>query len=205
MKEDNTKDLQSILNFDDPKDFFNEELKIQPTEVKSTEVLNNKEEIESYLSIDEINEMFEYLKGSSRPEFMDKMVTQTGTKLVELIKVMTILYLNRIPLLLEYQKSIQENLLNTESIKNMSFEEMSKVSSNIQKEINDLLSFALNVSTKLGDQNVVPTKVEKIASLLLSVPDSLRNKIEEMIALDLGDKNEWEIYINVKWQNKTTT
>lgn len=190
MKEDNTKDLQSILNFDDPKDFFNEELKIQPTEIKSTEVLNNKEEIESYLSIDEINEMFEYLKGSSRPEFMDKMVTQTGTKLVELIKVMTILYLNRIPLLLEYQKSIQENLLNTESIKNMSFEEMSKVSSNIQKEINDLLSFALNVSTKLGDQNVVPTKVEKIASLLLSVPDSLRNKIEEMIALDLGDKNE---------------
>lgn len=205
MKEDSTKDLQSILNFDDPKDFFTDDLKIQPTEVKSTEVLNNKEEIESYLSIDEINEMFEYLKGSSRPEFMDKMVTQTGTKLVELIKVMTILYLNRIPLLLEYQKSIQENLLNSESIKNMSFEEMSKVSSNIQKEINDLLSFALNVSTKLGDQNVVPTKVEKIASLLLSVPDSLRNKIEEMIALDLGDKNEWEVYIHVKWQNKTTT
>ena len=150
----------------------------------TTALLENVQQIEPTLSVEEAKDLVNYLRGSGRPEFMDKMMTQTNEKLVETIKIMAIFYLDRVPILLDYQRVLQMQLINPENVKTMSYDEISKVSANVQKEINDLLSFALNVAKSLQSTNTTPTKVEKLANALMGVPEATRQRIEEIIRLD---------------------
>ena len=150
----------------------------------TTALLENVQQIEPTLSVEEAKDLVNYLRGSGRPEFMDKMMTQTNEKLVETIKIMAIFYLDRVPVLLDYQRVLQMQLINPENVKTMSYDEISKVSANVQKEINDLLSFALNVAKSLQSTNTTPTKVEKLANALMGVPEATRQRIEEIIRLD---------------------
>lgn len=177
-----SENISSLLNFDPLEDDKQEE---KPTKEYTTEVLENVEEIPSALSVEEIKEMMDYLKGSGRPEFMERMMTQTNEKLRETVKVMTILYLNRIPILLDYQAALQKNLLDTSKIPTMSYDEIAKVSASIQKEISELMTFSLNVTKSLSDVNVTPTKVERLANALMNVPESTRLRIEEIIQHDI--------------------
>lgn len=149
----------------------------------TTELLDDKT-LKPLITVDEAKELIKYLEGSGRPEFMDKMMTGTNEKLIETVKVMTILYLNKIPKLLEYQRSIQENLLTKESISSMNYSELSKTDSYIQKEINDLLSFGLNVAKTLSNVNTMPTKVEKLSNAILNLPESTLKRIEEIVRME---------------------
>lgn len=150
----------------------------------STELLENIQKLDPSLTMDQIKELIEYLKGSSRPGFMDTMLTQTNEKLTESLKLMTILELMRLPALLDYLNALQKNILNPESIASMSYEDISKVSVNVQKEISDILQLGLKVTTQLSSTNTVPTKVEKLANALLGVSESTRQRIEEIIAME---------------------
>lgn len=150
----------------------------------STDILENIQKLDPTLSLEQIKELISYLKGSSRPGFMDTMLTQTNEKLTESLKLMTILELMRLPALLDYLGALQKNILNPESIASMSYEEISKVSVNVQKEISDILQLGLKVTTQLSSTNTVPTKVEKLANALLGVSESTRQRIEEIIAME---------------------
>lgn len=147
----------------------------------TTELLENIEKIEGVLTPQEIEDMQKYVKGDGRPEFMEKMLTQTNEKLTEMIKIMAILYLDKIPTLLDYQRTLQENLIDPSKIPNMSYDDISRVSANIQREISDLLRFSLDVTKSLSNTNAIPTKVEKLANALMNVPESTRQRIEEII------------------------
>lgn len=150
----------------------------------TTDLLENIQKINPSLSVDEITELIDYLKGKPRPAFMDTMLTQTNEKLTESLKLMTILELMRLPALLDYLNALQKNILNPESIASMSYEDISKVSVNVQKEISDILQLGLKVTTQLSSTNTVPTKVEKLANALLGVSESTRQRIEEIIAME---------------------
>lgn len=147
----------------------------------ATELLENIEKIDGVLTSKEIEDMQKYVKGDGRPEFMEKMLTQTNEKLTEMIKIMAILYLDKVPALLDYQKTLQQNLIDPSKIPNMSYDDISKVSANIQREISDLLRFSLDVTKSLSNTNAIPTKIEKLANALMNVPESTRQRIEEII------------------------
>lgn len=147
----------------------------------ATELLENIEKIDGVLTSKEIEDMQKYVKGDGRPEFMEKMLTQTNEKLTEMIKIMAILYLDKVPALLDYQKTLQQNLIDPSKIPNMSYDDISRVSANIQREISDLLRFSLDVTKSLSNTNAIPTKVEKLANALMNVPESTRQRIEEII------------------------
>ena len=156
----------------------------KPNTVYTTDLLEHVTEIAPTLTVNEAKELTDYLKGSSRPDFMEKMMNQTNEKLVETIKVMAIYYLQRIPTLLDYQKTLQANLLDPSRVQNMSYDEISKSSANIQREINELLTFALNVTKSLSSVNTTPTKVEKLANALMNVSEDTRERIEEILRLN---------------------
>lgn len=147
----------------------------------ATELLENIEKIDGVLTSKEIEDMQRYVKGDGRPEFMEKMLTQTNEKLTEMIKIMAILYLDKVPALLDYQKTLQQNLIDPSKIPNMSYDDISRVSANIQREISDLLRFSLDVTKSLSNTNAIPTKIEKLANALMNVPESTRQRIEEII------------------------
>lgn len=150
----------------------------------SNEVIDNIQTIDPTLSLEEIQDLYKYLKGDGRPEFMEKMLTQTNEKLIETIKIMAILYLNKVPGLLEYQKALQKNLIDPAKIPDMSYDEIAKASANIQREISELLRFSLDVAKSLSNTNSIPTKIEKLANALMNVPESTRQRIEEIIEQD---------------------
>ena len=112
-------------------------------------------------------------------------MTQTNDKLNEVVKLMVILQLLRIPTLVDYQATLRNNLLQPESLAKMTYEEMSKISANIQKEITDTLSFSLRTVQAIQNQNQVPTKIEKLANALMGVSDATRDRIEEILKSEM--------------------
>lgn len=151
----------------------------------TTELLSNIEKIEPSISEDQLKELIDYVKGSSRPDFMDTMMTQTNEKLVDVIRVMVILQLLRIPALVDFQSTIRKNLTSPDALASLSYEELSRISANTQKEMSDILTFALRTATNLSSQNQTPTKVEKLANALMGVSEATRDRIEEIIKSEM--------------------
>lgn len=185
-KEITLSEVEEKLSTDDLLDLFSgDDVDPYVGEAYTTELLEGVKELDPSLTKEEMDHLINYLKGTEgRPDFMDRMMTQTNEKLNETIKLMAIMYLFRVPILLDYQKTLQANLLDTSKIPEMTFEDISKVSYNIQKEISELLNFGLNVSKSLSNINTVPTKVERIAQALMHVSDSTMDRIEEILRTD---------------------
>lgn len=175
-------DLSSLANMPllDDELFTNDK---QPTPY-TTDLINDIQKIEPTLTPEQIKQLIAYVRGSDRPAFMDTMLTQTNDKLIESLKIMSILQLLRLPALYDYLNALQKNMLDAEAIGKMSFDDISKTSVNIQKEIADILSLGLKVASTLPSANTVPTKVEKLANALMGVSDATRQRIEEIIALE---------------------
>lgn len=177
-----TMDSLADLNVLDDNLFSEDEKKPTPY---TTELIENIQKIEPSLTVEQIDDLVKYIKGTTtRPSFMDTMLTQTNDKLTESLKLMVILQLLRLPSLYDYLNALQKNMLDKDSIGKMTFEDISKTSVNIQKEISDILNLGLSVATKLSNTNTVPTKVEKLANALMGVSESTRQRIEEIIAME---------------------
>lgn len=153
----------------------------------TTEVLEKIQELEPTLTSEQIQDLVKYVKGGARPEFVDVILTQTNSKLSEMLKIMTVLQLLQLPALYDYLSVLQKNLLKPESIKNMSYADISAEAVNIQKEINDILQMGLKVTAQIQSENQIPTKVEKLANALMGCSDSTRKRIEEIIADDIEE------------------
>lgn len=155
--------------------------KVQPV---STELLDDIKRIAPTLTADQVQQLVDYIKGGERPDFVDLMLTQTNGKLNELLKVMSILQLVQLPKLYDYQRALQENLLNPETLKDMTVNELSTEAVNIQKQISDILSTALKINTQTNPDNAIPTKVEKIANQLMGCSEATRNRVIEILEAD---------------------
>lgn len=151
----------------------------------TTELLDNIQKIDGTLTPEQFESLVNYVKGSERPDFVETILTQTNDKLTEMLKVMVVLELLRLPALYDYLNALHKNMLDTTAIKNMTYEDISKEAVNIQKEISEILNLSLKVTTNLSSVNQVPTKVEKLANALLGVSDQTRARIEEIIASDM--------------------
>ena len=160
---------------------LNESDKVQPV---STELLDDIKRIAPTLTADQVQQLVDYIKGGERPDFVDLMLTQTNGKLNELLKVMSILQLVQLPKLYDYQRALQENLLNPETLKDMTVNELSTEAVNIQKQISEILSTALKINTQTNPDNAIPTKVEKIANQLMGCSEATRNRVIEILEAD---------------------
>lgn len=148
----------------------------------TTEVLEKKEEIKSTIDIDQYKGLIDYVLGiQQRPDFADTMLTQLPEKYEELVKIVVALNLLQLPKLYDYLRVLQENLLNTDNIKNMTYADMSTEATNLVKQINETLSMALKTATQLSSENRMPTKVEKLANALMTASESTRKRIEEIL------------------------
>lgn len=174
-------ELDSILGMEDALDVSLEE---KPNPLYTTELLESIKELKGTLTSDQFNSLVQYVQGGQRPDFMDVMLTQTNDKLSEMLKVMVMLELLRLPALYDYLNSLHSTMLDVSAIKDMSYEDMSKEAANIQKEISEILSLSLKVTSTLSNVNQMPTKVERLANALLAVSDSTRQRIEEIIAME---------------------
>lgn len=151
----------------------------------STELLDGVSKLEPSMTPEQLKSLIDYARGSAdRPDFMDVMLTQTNDKLTEILKIVTMLQLLRLPQLSDYLNALQKTLLDTSAIQNMSYEDMSQTAVNVQKEISEILNLGLKVSTQVSSMNMVPTKVEKMANALMSCSESTRARIEEILSME---------------------
>lgn len=150
----------------------------------TTELLEDIKRIAPTLTTEQVQQLVDYIKGGERPDFVDLMLTQTNGKLTELLKVMSILQLVQLPKLYDYQRAIQENLLNPEMLKNMTANDLSTEAVNIQKQISDILSTSLKINTQTNPDNAMPTKVEKIANQLMGCSEATRQRVIEILETD---------------------
>lgn len=150
--------------------------------VYTTEVLEKKEELKSTINVEEYKGLIDYVLGlKQRPDFADNMLTQLPGKYEELVKIAVAFNLLQLPKLYDYLNVLQTRILDPETVKNMTYADMSTEATNLTKQINDTLTMALKVATQLSTENRMPTKVEKIANALMTASESTRKRIEEIL------------------------
>lgn len=171
--------LSDLTVFDDQPEF--------KPQVFTTDLIEHIQQLEPSLTVEQVKELIDYVKGISkgRPEFLDKMLTQTNDKLVEAVKLMSILQLTTLPKLFDYQKTLMENLTNPEALKGLTYDELARTLASVNKAIGDSLQLGLRVATQMPVTNTTPTKVEKLANALMNVPESTRDRIEEIISSEM--------------------
>lgn len=148
----------------------------------TTDVLEKKEEIKSTIGVEQYKSLIDYVLGlSQRPDFAETMLTQLPSKYEELVKIVVALNLLQLPKLYDYLNVLQMHILDPETVKNMTYADMSTEATNLVKQINETLSMSLKVATQLSNENRVPTKVEKIANALMTASESTRKRIEEIL------------------------
>lgn len=148
----------------------------------TTELLEKLQELDPSLTADQMKSLMDYAKGSgARPDFAESLLTQTNTKLAEILKIMSVLQLLQIPALYDYLSVLRKNTLNPDTIKTMSYADISTEAANIRKEINDILQLGIKIVSSLSKENQIPTKVEKLANAIMGCSESTRKRIEEII------------------------
>lgn len=164
---------------------------IQDTAVTkyTTELLDNLQKVEGTISSDDLNSLIRYnVRGGERPEFADTVLTQSSYKLEETLKIIAQLQMLIIPELLDRQMTLRKTLLDPETLKKMSYEDMSNLETNIGKEIKDILDMSLKIHTQLNRENHMPTAQEKAMNAFMGLSNSDREKIMALIE-DLSDES----------------
>lgn len=149
----------------------------------TTELLDNLEKIDGTISSEQLNNLISYsLKGGTRPDFADAILTQSSAKMEEILKVVAQLQMLCIPELLDRQMTIRKTILTPEVLKGMTYADMAEMEANIGKEIKDILDISLKIITQLNKENRIPTSAEKLANAIMGLSASGRARIEEVIA-----------------------
>lgn len=156
----------------------------------TTDMLDNLQKIEGTISTDDLNNLIRYnVKGGERPGFADTILTQSSYKLEETLKIVSLLQSLVIPELLDRQMTLRKTLLSDETLKNMSYDDMTTLEANISKEIKDIIEMSLKVYTQLNRENKVPTAYERAMNLFMGLSVSDRERIMDLIE-DMSEESQ---------------
>lgn len=153
--------------------------------VQVPEVIERKEEIDDELglSVEDLKTLYKYLSGKSnqKPAFLDRYLAGSTTKLLDFQHVMTLIRLAQIPQLAAMNAELQKRLYSPENLMKLDVKDLTAASSNISREISDILSNAVKSIELINSMGRVDSRYQALIDKLLVVPEDVLNEIEHLL------------------------
>ena len=176
--------VEDLNNLEEP-DFNTIPSNIEESGRELDPIIAEREALKVGITPEDIKQLYEYVSGKgSKPLFIDKFTSDSDGRLKDMIMIMDLVQLARIPMLTALQSQLQERLFTPENLYAMDISDLTKAQGNITKEIQGILknsTDAIQTITQFGSLNNRYTKL--IDSILVLSEEKLK-RIEEIVYMD---------------------
>ena len=149
------------------------------------DVIASKQELDAELGLttEDLKSLYKYLSGKSsvKPDFLDRYLAGSTTKLIDFQHVVTLLRLAQVPQLAAMNASIQQRLYSPENLLNMDMKDLVAASNSISREISDTLNSANKAIELINNYGRVDNRYQSLIDKLLVVPDDVLSQIEHLL------------------------
>ena len=149
------------------------------------DVIASKQELDAELGLttEDLKSLYKYLSGKSsvKPDFLDRYLAGSTTKLIDFQHVVTLLRLAQVPQLAAMKASIQQRLYSPENLLNMDMKDLVAASNSISREISDTLNSANKAIELINNYGRVDNRYQSLIDKLLVVPDDVLSQIEHLL------------------------
>lgn len=154
-------------------------------DIPSSEVLDNRDSIDNGISLEDIKEASAYWRGESeRPITISKITSNNFQKLKDIDSLVSMYRMSKVPLLLEYQRLLEDELFKPERIMTMETKDLLNAYDKINKSISSIHQDTNQTLASVGSEDSEPNK---LLDLITSLSNERYARLREFLKLDDGD------------------
>ena len=176
--------VEDLNNLEEP-DFNTIPSNIEESGRELDPIIAEREALKVGITPEDIKQLYEYVSGKgSKPLFMDTFTSDSDGRLKDMIMIMDLVQLARIPMLTALQSQLQERLFTPENLYAMDVSDLTKAQGNITKEIQGILknsTDAIQTITQFGSLN---NRYRKLIDSILVLSEEKLKRIEEIVYMD---------------------
>ncbi len=137
------------------------------------------------LKPEDIKQLYSYISGEGeKPLFLDKFATDSEGRLKDMILIMQLIQLARLPMLTALQAQVQERLFAPENLYSMDISDLTKASGNLVKEIETVLKTSTEAIQTITQFGTLNSDYRKLIDAILLLPEDKLNRIKEIVYTD---------------------
>lgn len=145
-------------------------------------MLEERENLKVGLTPEDIKSLYEYISGEGeKPIFLDKFTSDSEGRLKDMILVMDLIQLARIPTLTALQAQLQDRLFSKENLYAMDITDLTKATGNLTKEIEAILKASTDAIQTITQFGTLNSEYRKLIDAILLLPEDKLNRIKEIV------------------------
>lgn len=145
-------------------------------------MLEERENLKVGLTPEDIKTLYEYISGEGeKPVFLDKFTSDSEGRLKDMILVMDLIQLARIPTLTALQSQLQNRLFSPENLYAMDITDLTKATGNLTKEIEAILKASTDAIQTITQFGTLNSEYRKLIDAILLLPEDKLNRIKEIV------------------------
>ena len=137
------------------------------------------------LTPEDIKNLYSYISGDGeKPLFLDKFASDSEGRLKDMVLIMQLIQLSRLPMLTALQAQIQERLFAPENLYSMDISDLTKASNSVTKEVETILKTSTDAIQMITQFGTLNSEYRKLIDAILLLPEEKLNRIKEIVYTD---------------------
>lgn len=148
-------------------------------------IIEERDNLKVGLKPEDIKELYSYISGEGeKPLFLDKFASDSEGRLKDMILIMQLIQLARLPMLTALQAQIQDRLFSPENLYSMDISDLTKASGSVTKEVETILKTSTDAIQTITQFGTLNSEYRKLIDAILLLPEDKLNRIKEIVYTD---------------------
>lgn len=145
-------------------------------------MIEERQSLKVGLTPEDIKTLYSYISGEGeKPLFLDKFATDSEGRLKDMVLIMQLIQLSRLPMLTALQSQIQERLFSPENLYSMEISDLTKASGSVTKEVETILKTSTDAIQMITQFGTLNSEYRKLIDAILLLPEDKLNRIKEIV------------------------
>lgn len=174
--------LEEALNSDSN---FNKIPEVPNSDEPLDPIIEERKNLKVGLTPEDIKTLYSYVSGNGeKPLFLDKFASDSEGRLKDMVLIMQLIQLSRLPMLTALQSQIQERLFAPENLYAMDISDLTKASSSVTKEVETILKTSTDAIQMITQFGTLNSEYRKLIDAILLLSEDKLNRIKEIVYQD---------------------
>lgn len=152
------------------------------TEAPLDPMIEERNNLKVGLTPEDIKQLYSYISGEGeKPLFLDKFASDSEGRLKDMILIMQLIQLARLPMLTALQQQIQDRLFAPENLYSMDISDLTKASGSVTKEVETILKTSTEAIQTITQFGTLNSEYRKLIDAILLLPEDKLNRIKEIV------------------------